>query len=114
MTLGPSWIPKLTGAISGLLSLLLGVPIFVTAVQAWANHQAVDWRNVLVSTAFIVISAGLAAAKQQNVHGGTKEAGTRPAGEVPAPLAALTPAQQLAAAGDDPVKLKEIIAGINK
>jgi hypothetical protein len=34
---------------------------------------------VLTATGFFVVTAGLAAAKQFNVHGGDKDTGTRPA-----------------------------------
>lgn len=66
--LGTNWKTNLTAALTGLLTLLLGIPTFVTAITAWSNHQSVDWRSVLVSTALAVVTAGLAAAKDSTTH----------------------------------------------
>ena len=54
--------------VTGLVTILLGIPSFVSALTAWGNHQAVDWRSVLVSTALIVIGAGLTTAKDASTH----------------------------------------------
>lgn len=62
--LGMNWKTTL----SGLASLLLTVPQFVSAITAWANHQAVDWRPVLISVAMAVLGTGLVAAKDGTTH----------------------------------------------
>ena len=51
--------------LSGLLVFLLSIPTFVQAMQAWAAHQPVDWRSVLIS---IVMAVGLIAAKDSTTH----------------------------------------------
>ena len=61
--LGLNWRTNLSSIVLGLVTLLMGIPTFISAITAWSNHQAVDWRSVLVSTALAVITAGLAAAK---------------------------------------------------
>jgi len=100
--LGSSWFTKLSAIVIGLIGILLGFPAFTGAITAWSNHTAVDWRSVLTATGFVVVTAGLAAAKQFNVHGGTVDTGVRPAevpitiapplpGAVPMPAAAINP-----------------------
>lgn len=54
--------------LTGFITLLLSVPTFVTAVTAWGNHQAVDWRSVLISTALAIAGSGLVAAKDASTH----------------------------------------------
>lgn len=66
--LGTNWKTNLSSIVTGILTLILGVPTFVQAVTDWSNHKAVDWRSVLVSTALVVITAGLAAAKDSTTH----------------------------------------------
>lgn len=66
--LGTNWKTNLTAAITGVLTLLMGIPTFISAITAWSAHQQVDWRSVLVSTALAVITAGLAAAKDSTTH----------------------------------------------
>ena len=62
--LGINWKTTL----AGVLTFLSGVPGFVTAIQAWANHQAVNWREVIVSVALAAAGAGLAVAKDSSTH----------------------------------------------
>jgi hypothetical protein len=54
--------------VAGILTFLMGVPSFVTALQAWGAHQAVDWRSVAVSVALTAGGAGLVAAKDATTH----------------------------------------------
>lgn len=68
MTLGTNSKTTASAIITGLLTLLLGVPTFITAITAWSQHQPVDWRAVGVSTALAVITAGLASAKDASTH----------------------------------------------
>jgi len=85
-TLLTNWKTTLTG----LVALLLNVPVFVTALYAWGKHEPVDWRNVLVTTAITVIGAGLLAAKDSTTHSTAAqvEVSTEKAvaAEVPAPM----------------------------
>jgi hypothetical protein len=55
-------------SIAGICGFLLAVPGLVLALQAWAKHEPVDWRGVLVSGALTAISAGLTLAKSSDVH----------------------------------------------
>lgn len=77
-TLGTSWRTNLMSIITGVATALLGIPIFINAITDWSNHKPVDWRSVLVATAFAAITAGLALAKDAKVTGGTIDAGVRP------------------------------------
>lgn len=63
-TLLTNWKTTLTGVIA----LLLNVPVFVSAIYAWGKHQPVDWRSVLVTTTLTVVGAGLVAAKDSTTH----------------------------------------------
>jgi hypothetical protein len=54
--------------LAGVATFLTACPGFVSAIQAWAAHQAVDWRSVLVSTALTAVSGGLLAAKDSTTH----------------------------------------------
>ena len=48
----------------------LSCPAFVDALTHWAHHQPADWRGTLAG---IVISVGLAAAKDNSTHSTTGE-----------------------------------------
>lgn len=68
-TLTANWKTSLTG----FIGLLLSVPTFVSALQAWGAHQPVDWRQILVSTTITVISTGLLASKDSTTHSTVQE-----------------------------------------
>jgi hypothetical protein len=70
--LGVNWKTTL----AGIAAFLSGVPGFVNALTAWGNHQAVNWREVLVSVALAAIGAGLAAAKDGTTHSTTAQVET--------------------------------------
>jgi uncharacterized membrane protein (UPF0182 family) len=76
--MGASWRTTLMSIVTGVITLLLGIPVFVQAVTDWSHHLPVDWRSVLTTTALAAITAGLALAKDFNVHGGSEDTGTRP------------------------------------
>lgn len=40
-----------------LLSALLAVPAFVSAITQWMNHQPVDWRFAIGSTILTILAA---------------------------------------------------------
>ena len=67
--LGINWKTTL----AGIGSFLSGVPGFVTALQAWAAGQPVNWREVGVSAALTLVGAGLAAAKDSTTHSNAAE-----------------------------------------
>jgi len=84
--LGLNWRTNLSSIVTGLLTLLLGIPTFINAITAWGNHQPVDWRSVLVTTALAVITAGLATAKDsanQSTPAQVQAAGTLVAAQTP-------------------------------
>lgn len=54
--------------LAGVATFLAGVPGFVAALEAWSHHQAVDWRQVIVSIALSAAGAGLASAKDSTTH----------------------------------------------
>jgi hypothetical protein len=54
--------------LAGIVTFLLSVPAFVAAIQAWGNHQPVDWRSVLVAVAIAAGGAGLMVAKDSSTH----------------------------------------------
>lgn len=56
-----NWKTNLTG----IITILLGIPSFVTAIQAWSNHQPVDWRTTAITT---VLGVGLMLAKDGSSH----------------------------------------------
>jgi uncharacterized membrane protein YfcA len=60
-------------SLGGLVTLLLGVPTFVSAIQAWGNHQPVDWRSVLVSTTLSIVGVSFLAAKDATTHSTSAE-----------------------------------------
>ena len=62
--------------ITGVIALLFSIPTFVSALQAWGNHQPVDWRSVLVSTAISIVGTGLIAAKDGTTHSTLEEVRT--------------------------------------
>ena len=62
--LGINWKTTL----AGVATFLTGVPGFIAAAQAWAAHQPVDWRQVLISVALTAAGAGLGAAKDGSTH----------------------------------------------
>jgi hypothetical protein len=62
--LGASWRTTL----AGIAAFLSGVPGFITALSSWAAHQPVNWREVGVSAALAALGAGLANAKDAQVH----------------------------------------------
>ena len=66
--LGLNWKTNLSSIITGFLTLVLGIPTFISAITAWSNHLPVDWRSVLVSTALAVITAGLGVSKDATTH----------------------------------------------
>ena len=55
-------------SLTGIVTFLLSVPGIVSALQSWANHQPVDWRNVVMSIALAVGGSGLLAAKDSTTH----------------------------------------------
>lgn len=97
--LGTNWKTNLASIGTGLLTLLLGIPTFITAITAWSNHQAVDWRSVLTSTALAIVTAGLASAKDSTTHSTVAqvEASTAVVA-APTPAAKAVAVQQVAAA----------------
>lgn len=54
--------------IAGIIAFLFTVPTFVTALQAWAAGQPVNWKQVLVSVAIAAVGGGLIAAKDASTH----------------------------------------------
>src|SRR5216684_3542011 len=99
--LGLNWRTNLTAWLTGLVTLLLGVPTFISAVQAWGNHQPVDWRSVLVTTALALVTAGLAASKDasnQSTPAQVQAAGAVVAAQTPDEIEAAK--AQLKAAND--------------
>jgi uncharacterized membrane protein YfcA len=54
--------------LTGLITLVLSVPTFISALTAWGQNQPVNWRNVLVSTTLAVAGAGLVASKDSTTH----------------------------------------------
>ena len=67
--LGINWKTTL----AGVATFLTSVPGFVAAIQAWAAHQPVDWRQVLISVALAATGAGLGAAKDGSTHSTTAQ-----------------------------------------
>jgi len=63
-----NWKTSLGGVIVGIMAFLMGVPAFLSALQAWGSHQPVDWRSVIVSIALAAGSAALLAAKDGSNH----------------------------------------------
>jgi len=63
--------------------------IVVTALGPVLQHYVpvagLDWNTTCMSIAALLAGGGLLVAKDFNVHGGTVETGTRPAGEVQVP-----------------------------
>lgn len=59
--------------ITGLITLVLSVPTFISALTAWGNHQPVDWRSVLITTALAVVGTGLVSAKDGTTHSTASE-----------------------------------------
>jgi drug/metabolite transporter (DMT)-like permease len=60
---------------AGIITLLLSVPQFVAALQAWGAGQPVNWRAVLVSVALSIGGVGLVAAKDSTTHSTADEIG---------------------------------------
>lgn len=56
-----NWKTNLTG----IITILLGIPSFVSAVQAWSAHQPVDWRTTAITT---ILGVGLILAKDGSSH----------------------------------------------
>ena len=54
--------------LAGVITFLLSVPTFVTSIQAWAAHQPVDWRTLLINIAVAAGGVGLVAAKDSSNH----------------------------------------------
>lgn len=75
---GKSWKTTLSGLVVAMLTLLLAVPSLMTAVSEWSKHQPVEWRPVILAVTLAIIAAGLTAAKDKEVHGGTIDSGERP------------------------------------
>jgi len=59
--------------VTGLITLVLSVPTFISALTAWGNHQPVDWRSVLITTALAVVGTGLVSAKDGTTHSTASE-----------------------------------------
>ncbi len=64
--LGANWKTNTAAAVVFVLSC----PAFIAALTDWAHHQSADWRGALAG---IVISVGLAAAKDSSTHSTTTE-----------------------------------------
>ena len=62
--LGINWKTTFTG----LVTWLMAVPSFYTAMMALYNHQAVDWRQVGIGVALAAGGSGLVAAKDGTTH----------------------------------------------
>jgi NADH:ubiquinone oxidoreductase subunit 4 (subunit M) len=66
------WMKSLTvnwkTNLAGIVTFLLSVPAFVSALSAWAAHQPVDWRSVIVSVALTAGGVGLISAKDSTTH----------------------------------------------
>jgi hypothetical protein len=54
--------------LAGVVAFLMSVPAFVSALQAWGAHQAVDLRSVFISVALTAGGVGLMAAKDSTTH----------------------------------------------
>lgn len=54
--------------LAGVATFLSSVPGFMSAAQAWAHHQPVDWRELGFSVALTAVGAGLGAAKDGTNH----------------------------------------------
>lgn len=107
--LGLNWKTNLFSLLTGLATLLLGIPTFITAIQAWGNHQPVDWRSVLVTTALALVTAGLASAKDASNQ--STPAQVQAAGAV---VAAQTPDQVDAAKAQLKAANEDAAAGLKK
>ena len=66
-------LKSLTTTIPGILTFLLGIPGVLSALQAWANHQPVNWRDVVISIALSLSGVGLVAAKAGTTHSTPEE-----------------------------------------
>jgi hypothetical protein len=60
-------------SLGGVVAFLVGLPVFVSAVLAWAEHQPVNWRLVCVSVALAAAGAGLVSAKDATTHSTVEE-----------------------------------------
>jgi hypothetical protein len=60
-------------SLSGVVAFLFACPAFVSAFQAWSNHQAIDWRSVVFGIAMFAVSSGLLAAKDSTTHSTAEE-----------------------------------------
>lgn len=78
-----SWKTTLLGATVILLTALGPV------LQAYHPLNGLSWVTLCTSLAGLLTGGGLLVAKDYDVHGGTVETGTRPAGEAPVPTAAI-------------------------
>jgi len=70
-----TWFTKAFGAnwktnSAAAVVFVLSCPAFVATLTDWAHHQPADWRGALAG---IVISVGLAAAKDNSTHSTTSE-----------------------------------------
>jgi len=85
--------------LTGVAGTLLNVPVFVSAIEAYAKHQPVDWRYTLITTTIAVISIGLVAAKDGATQSTTAQAAAQQAkveGNPNAPVMAAIADQQAA------------------
>ena len=59
--LGTNWKTNL----AAILSFLLSVPQFVTAIQSYIKHEPADWRGAIAA---LVVALGLLASKDSTTH----------------------------------------------
>jgi hypothetical protein len=66
-------LQNLKTAIPGILSFLLSIPIFVSAIQSWAQGQPVNWKLVLVGVICALNGAGNIFSKANTTHSTVSE-----------------------------------------
>ena len=66
-------LQNLKVAIPGIISFLLSIPIFVSAIQAWATGQPVNWKLVLIAVVAALNGAGNVFSKAGTSHSTVSE-----------------------------------------
>jgi hypothetical protein len=61
---------------SGIVTFILSIPILYSAIENYAEHKPVDWRNVLIMAALWAVSHGLIQAKDNTTHSTVAEVQT--------------------------------------
>ena len=59
--------------LGGLLAFLASVPLFVSSIQAWADHQPTNWRQALIALAFAGAGIIGVSAKDSTTHSTVSE-----------------------------------------